>query len=130
MPTELKSGAGPRGCADAGRPALDAHKPAPSAQRQEEKAQPAPALSRLMTWLSPAFPVGAYSYSHGLEWAVEAGQVQDAAGLASWIEDLLVHGAGRSDLIFLAATWRAMAAGHTRALTEVAELAAAFAPSA
>jgi urease accessory protein len=130
MPTELKSGVGLRGCADAGRPALDAPNPAPSPQRQEEKAQPAPALSRLMTWLSPAYPVGAYSYSHGLEWAVEAAQVLDAAGLASWIEDLLVHGAGRSDLILLAAAWRAMGAGDMRALAEVAELAAAFAPSA
>ncbi len=103
---------------------------APVPQGKEEALRPAPTLSRLMTWLSPAYPVGAYSYSHGLEWAVEAARVRDAAGLASWIEDLLVHGAGRSDLIFLAATWRAMAAGDTRALTEVAELAAAFAPSA
>jgi urease accessory protein len=63
-----------------------------------------------MIWLSPAYPVGGYSYSHGLEWAVEAGQVKDAQSLGSWIEDLLVHGAGRSDIIFLAASWRALAA--------------------
>src|SRR5262245_48243084 len=50
-------------------------------------------LARLMTWLSPAYPVGAYSYSHGLEWVVEAGKVKDAAGLGSWIEDVLLHGA-------------------------------------
>jgi len=87
-------------------------------------------LSRLMIWLSPAYPVGAYSYSHGLEWAVEAGQVKDAPSLGSWIEDLLVHGAGRSDIIFLAASWRALTAGDATALTSIIELAAAFVPSA
>jgi len=83
-----------------------------------------------MIWLSPAYPVGGYSYSHGLEWVVEAGKVTDAHTLGSWIEDLLVHGAGRSDLIFLAEAWRAAAAGDSAALEGVAELAAAFAPSA
>jgi urease accessory protein len=83
-----------------------------------------------MIWLSPAYPVGAYSYSHGLEWLVEAGQVKDLETLVAWIEDLLAHGAARSDVIFLAETWRALAAGDVGALEEVAELAAAFAPSA
>jgi urease accessory protein len=83
-----------------------------------------------MTWLSPAFPVGGYSYSHGLEWAVEAGAVRDAAALGGWVEDLLVHGAARSDTIFLAETWRAVAGGDERRLEETVELAAAFAPSA
>ncbi|HET6222781.1 MAG TPA: urease accessory UreF family protein [Dongiaceae bacterium] len=83
-----------------------------------------------MIWLSPAYPVGAYSYSHGLEWAVQALQVTDAASLGSWIEDLLLHGAGRSDVIFLAEAWRALAAGDAGALESTAELAAAFAPSA
>jgi urease accessory protein len=90
----------------------------------------APTLARLMLWLSPAYPVGAYSYSHGLEWIVEAGTVRDAATLGGWIEDLLVHGAGRSDAILLAEAWRALAAGDGRALARVAELAAALAPSA
>jgi urease accessory protein len=90
----------------------------------------APTLSRLMTWLSPAYPVGAYSYSHGLEWAVEARLVTDAASLGSWIEDLLVHGAGRSDLIFLAAAWRALETGDAAVLARTVELAAAFVPSA
>jgi urease accessory protein len=83
-----------------------------------------------MIWLSPAFPVGSYSYSHGLEWVVEAGQVRDVETLALWIEDLLTHGAARSDVIFLAETWRAVMAGDRARLAEVAELAAAFAPSA
>jgi urease accessory protein len=83
-----------------------------------------------MIWLSPAYPVGAFSYSHGLEWAVEAGKVRDAATLAGWIEDLLHHGAGRSDAILLAETWRAVTAGDEPRLAETAELAAALAPSA
>jgi urease accessory protein len=87
-------------------------------------------LARLMTWLSPAFPIGGFSYSHGLEWVVETGKIKDAATLGSWIEDLLAHGAGRTDAIFLAEAWRGVAAGDARLLDEVAELAAAFAPSA
>ena len=83
-----------------------------------------------MIWLSPAYPVGGFSYSHGLEWTVEAGKVRDAATLGDWIEDILKHGAGRSDAILLAETWRAVTAGDERRLAEVAELAAAFAPSA
>ena len=83
-----------------------------------------------MTWLSPAFPVGGFSYSHGLEWVVEAVKMTDAAALGDWIEDILVHGAGRTDAIFLAEAWRAVAADDAELLHEVAELAAAFAPSA
>ena len=87
-------------------------------------------LARLMLWLSPAYPVGGFSYSHGLEWTVEAGGVRDAASLGQWIEDILQHGAGRSDAILLAETWRAVTAGDERRLGETAELAAALAPSA
>jgi urease accessory protein len=87
-------------------------------------------LGRLMLWLSPAFPVGGYSYSHGLEWVVERGRIADGAALEGWIEDVLVHGAGRSDLIFFAEAWRALAAADTPRLRQVAQLAAAFAVSA
>jgi urease accessory protein len=83
-----------------------------------------------MIWLSPAYPVGGFSYSHGLEWTVEAGKVRDAATLGDWIETILRHGAGRSDAIFLAEAWRAVTAGGDRRLAEVAELAAAFVASA
>ncbi len=89
-----------------------------------------PTLARLMIWLSPAYPVGGYSYSHGLEWAVEAGKVRNAATLGDWIEDILRHGAGRSDAILLAETWRAIGSGDDRRLAETVELAAALAPSA
>jgi urease accessory protein len=83
-----------------------------------------------MTWLSPAFPVGGFSYSHGLEWVVEAGGAKDAGTLGDWIEGILLHGAGRTDAIILAETWRAVSAGNVAALDEVAELASAFVPSA
>jgi urease accessory protein len=83
-----------------------------------------------MTWLSPAFPVGGFSYSHGLEWVVESGKVKDAAALGDWIEGVLVHGAGRTDAILLAEAWRAMSAADATRLDAVAELAAAFATSA
>jgi urease accessory protein len=87
-------------------------------------------LSRLMIWLSPAYPVGGFSYSHGLEWTVETGKVRDAATLGDWVETIVHHGAGRSDAILLAETWRAMSAGDERALAATVELAAALAPSA
>jgi urease accessory protein len=87
-------------------------------------------LARLMIWLSPAYPVGGFSYSHGLEWTVEAGRVRDAATLGDWVEDILRHGAGRSDAIFLGQSWRAASAGEERLLGDTVELAAAFAPSA
>ncbi|HZP19818.1 MAG TPA: urease accessory protein UreF [Bauldia sp.] len=87
------------------------------------------ALQRLLTWLSPAFPVGGFSYSHGLEWAVEDGTVRDAATLRAWVEGVLHHGAGRTDAIFLAEAWRAAEAGDDARLSAVAELAAAFQPT-
>src|SRR5689334_11496461 len=49
----------------------------------------------LLLWLSPAFPVGAFAYSHGLEWAVAAGDITDAASLGGWLRDLLDFGAPR-----------------------------------
>jgi urease accessory protein len=90
----------------------------------------APTLARLMIWLSPAYPVGGFSYSHGLEWTVEAGKVRDAATLGDWIEAILHHGAGPSDAILLAETWRAVTAGDECLLAETIELAAALAPTA
>jgi urease accessory protein len=90
----------------------------------------AAALYRLQTWLSPAYPVGAYTYSHGLETAVEDGLVRDRAGLARYIATALEAGAGRVDGALLAAAWRAAVAGDDRALDEVALLATAWRGSA
>lgn len=89
----------------------------------------AAALYRLMAWLSPSYPVGAFTHSHGLEWEVEAGTVADAGGLCAWIGDILCLGAGRQDAILLAETWRAARAGDIAGLARVAELAASLAPS-
>jgi len=89
----------------------------------------AAALYRLMTWLSPAFPVGAFSYSSGIEWAVEAGDITDAASLRDWLAAMLAEGSGFCDGVFLAATHRAALPNDTVALRDIAELAAAFVPS-
>jgi urease accessory protein len=87
------------------------------------------ALRKLLAWLSPAFPVGGYSYSHGLEWAIEDGSVTDRATLAAWLTDILRHGAGRNDAILFLAAWRAAEAGDDDRLRAIAELGAAFQPS-
>jgi urease accessory protein len=92
-------------------------------------ADEAAALYRLMTWLSPSFPVGAFSYSSGIEWAVEAGDITDAASLRDWLAAMLGDGSGFCDAVFLAQAHRAASAQDEIALREIAELAAAFVPS-
>jgi urease accessory protein len=89
----------------------------------------AASLYRLMTWLSPSFPVGAFSYSSGIEWAVEAGDITDAASLRLWLAAMLTDGAGICDGIFLAHTYRAALSGDDALLADIAELASAFVPS-
>lgn len=86
-------------------------------------------LYRLLAWLSPAFPVGAYTYSHGLEWAVEQGVVTDAETLKRWILDVLCYGSGRSDAILLAQAHQAFVACDLCACREIAELSVALQPS-
>jgi urease accessory protein len=87
------------------------------------------ALYRLMTWLSPAFPVGGFSYSSGIEWAVEAQDIADALSLKAWLASMLTDGSGFCDAAFLAQAHRATETDDVRALQETAELAAAFVPS-
>ena len=82
---------------------------------------------RLLAWLSPSFPTGAYAYSHGLEWAIETRDVHDATSLELWLSDVLSHGAGRSDVILLRHAHRA--ANDLDTLADIAELAAAMAPA-
>ena len=89
----------------------------------------AAALYRLMTWLSPSFPVGAFSYSSGIEWAVEAGDITDAASLRDWLAAMLTDGSGFCDAVFLAQAHRAASVQDKAALREISELAAAFVPS-
>ncbi len=65
-------------------------------------------LYRLMSWLSPGFPVGAFSYSHGVEYAVEAGLVTDGDTLRCWLEGIIRHGTGRVDADLFRDAWRAV----------------------
>jgi urease accessory protein len=84
------------------------------------------ALLRLMAWLSPAFPVGAFAYSHGFEAAIDEGRVKTAADLGPWIADLLAHGTPRADAVFFVQAWRATRDGDDAAFAEVAARAAAM----
>jgi urease accessory protein len=62
-------------------------------------------LLLLLNWMSPTFPVGGFAYSHGLEWAIEAGIVKDAASLRDWIGELLIRGSGWNDAVLFSACW-------------------------
>jgi len=83
-------------------------------------------LYRLLAWLSPAYPIGAFSYSHGVETAVEEGLVTDRASLVAWLETVLRDGTGRVDGALFAAAWRAAAAKEWAAFEAIAERAAAW----
>jgi urease accessory protein len=87
------------------------------------------ALYRLMAWLSPSYPVGAFSYSGGIEWAVEAGDIRDAEGLRRWLAIVIGEGGCFCDAVFFVHAHRSLTGNDTAALQTVAELAAAFAPS-
>jgi urease accessory protein len=102
--------------------------PAPGGRSGMQEGEAA-ALYRLMTWLSPSFPVGAFSYSSGIEWAVEAGDIGDAASLRDWLIAMLADGPGFCDGVFLAHAYRAAASLDDAGLRDIAELAAAFVPS-
>ena len=95
----------------------------------EDSALNPAALYRLMAWLSPSYPVGAFSYSSGIEWAVEAGDIKDAETLRAWLAAMLGEGGGFADAVFFVHAHRAGAIADNAALRAVAELAAAFAPS-
>lgn len=79
------------------------------------------AIQRLFAWLSPAYPVGSFAYSHGVEQAIADGWLTSPADVERWIADLLTYGAGRNDAIILAHAWRG---------EDVADLATALAGSA
>jgi len=88
-----------------------------------------PALYRLMAWLSPAYPVGAFSYSSGIEWAIEAGDITDAKSLKRWLTVILGMSGGFCDAVFLVHSHRAIVEHNDGLLNETANLAAAFTPS-
>ncbi|WP_065753231.1 urease accessory protein UreF [Bradyrhizobium paxllaeri] len=108
---------------------MTTNEPAPADAIGGMTAEEAGALYRLMTWLSPSFPVGAFSYSSGIEWAVEAGDITDAASLRDWLAAMLADGSGFCDAVFLAQAHRAATARDDERLRGIAELAAAFVPS-
>src|SRR5262245_62279657 len=84
------------------------------------------ALLRQQSWLSPAFPTGSYSYSHGIEWAVEAGHIRDRESLVDWLEADLCYGTGRNEAIFFNQAWQSAWENDLTRLLQVAELAAVF----
>jgi urease accessory protein len=88
-----------------------------------------PVLYRLMTWLSPSYPVGAFSYSSGVEWAVESGDITSAGMLKNWLSVMMAEGAGFCDGVLFAHAHRAVQSETAEDLRTAAELAAAFAPA-
>ena len=92
-------------------------------------------MMTLQTWFSPAFPTGAFSYSHGMESAIQDNLVKDADGLKNWVDSLLSHGSGRNDGLFLKAAYQGVAeanslclalCGSKERLRETTELGQAF----
>ncbi len=112
-------------------PPCSARSPSPVSLRSTgaDEALDSVALYRLMAWLSPAYPIGAFSYSGGIEWAVEAGDIKDAQTLLAWLDTMLSHGGGFSDAVFFVHAHRSVTANDDEGLRTVAELAAAFVPS-
>ncbi len=88
------------------------------------------ALYRLTAWLSPAYPTGAFAYSHGLEYGIEVGLVSDASALRAWVATVIEKGAGWIDSLLLAAAWRAVTLKDLVQLIALAEIAAAWRGSA
>jgi urease accessory protein len=86
-------------------------------------------LFRLMSFFSPAFPVGSFTHSSGLEWAIAEGLITNRDELEDWIGDLLACGSIRNDAVVFVHAWRAAATRDQDALNWLAELAAAFNPS-
>lgn len=86
----------------------------------------AEALYRLLAWLSPAYPIGGFSYSHGVETAIEEGFVTNRASLVAWLQTVLDAGTGRVDGALFAAAWRAADARDWPAFDSIAERAAAW----
>jgi urease accessory protein len=82
------------------------------------------ALYQLLTWSSPGYPTGAFSYSHGLEWAVESGAVSDLGRLLDYVNAVISRGGGWVDAVLFAHTWRA--ADDPRAVDQLSELSCAF----
>lgn len=81
-----------------------------------------PGYLRAVQYLSPAFPIGGFAYSQGLEMAISAGLVNDSASLQDWIGSQIQHGSGRADAILIAHAQKGDC-------DDLAQLAYALAPS-
>ena len=77
----------------------------------------------VIQWMSPAFPIGAFAYSHGLEWAIDKDHVSNGEKLQKWITDLLEYGSLRTDAIFISLILR----GHD--VRKMNELSMALCPA-
>ena len=84
---------------------------------------------RLLSWLSQSYPVGAFSYSHGLEFAVETGAVSDRASLIRWLKTVLIHGTGRIDGVLFREAHAATRAEDWMRLRDIVEVGNAFQPT-
>ena len=82
-----------------------------------------------MAWMSPAYPIGAFSYSSGIEWAVEAGDIGDATTLREWLAVMIGEGAGFADAVLFSHAYDAITANDDAKLRAVAELASALVAS-
>lgn len=83
------------------------------------------ALFDLLSWSSPAWPIGAFAHSGGLEWAVEEGHVHDRVSCRAWLTDLVEAGPVQAEAVFFVHAWRAAWDRHEQAFEEVAALALA-----
>lgn len=86
------------------------------------------AALHLLGWLSPAFPVGAFAYSHAIETAVDAGHIVDAETLQRWLSDLIDHGSARNDVVLASVAWSAANKADRALLAEANDLALAMSP--
>jgi urease accessory protein len=100
------------------------HPHPPSAPSAADEGRENAGLYQLLTWTSPSYPTGAFSYSHGLEWAVEAGDVHDVKTLIDYIDAVLARGGGWVDAVLFARAYEC--AQDAARFDEIAELAAAF----
>ena len=82
-------------------------------------------LLQLLAFMSPAFPIGSFAYSHGLEWAIDAGNVKTADDVRDWIESLLISGSGWNDAVLFSVAYD----GSEETRREIDELALALAAS-
>jgi urease accessory protein len=106
--------------------ALPRHTGSDASEGHDGRSEP---LLMLLTFLSPAFPVGAFSYSHGLEQVIDSGAIRDPGALQTWLTDLLRVGSGWTDAVLFAEAYQAAASADVPRLHAVAELASALSPS-